>query len=89
MGGRARDQRACVRSAARRRTARARAPGVLAAGRPGAAFRARAELNPGGGAFMDPEARRADVESEPCSARVESTTRSTRNGASAGVDARR
>jgi hypothetical protein len=80
MGGRACDQRARVRAAAGRGAA-----GVYATGRTRAAFRTR----PGGGAFMDPGACRALVDSEPSTASIESNTRSTTGGASAGVDARR
>ncbi len=87
MGGRARDQR--VRLPASGRTPFLCATGILAAGHPGRAFRARAERRPGGGAFMDSEAGRAHVDSEPGSASVQPTTRNTDGGPSAGVDARR
>ncbi len=85
MGGRAGDQRACVRGTAGCRTAGVHAIRIPAARRARGAFRTR----PGEGALMDARAGRAVVESEPRSARVESNPRGTVLGASAGVDARR
>jgi len=84
MGGRARDQRARIRAAARRGAAGVCATGIHTTGHTRTAFRSR----PGGGAFLDPGARRALVDSEPSTACVQSNTRSTAGGASAGVDAR-
>ncbi len=85
MGGRAGDQRACVRGTAGCRTAGVHAIRIPAARRARGAFRTR----PGEGALMDPEARRAHVDSEPRFTCVESDASSTDGGASAGVDARR
>ena len=64
MGGGACDQRARVRATARRIAAGVCATGIHTTGHTRTAFRSR----PGGGAFMDPGARRAFVDSEPSTA---------------------